>query len=270
MGIQLLGPLEISIDGHSIVPSANKPRQVLALLAIRCGQVVPVSTLITELWNERPPRSAATTLQTYILHLRSHITAASSDSSEISAKHYLVTDVGGYKLSPNVGASDHDSFHTLTARAFAMREEKNYEGASALFSRALHLWRGPAFVDIRTGPVLDVEIVGLEEKRRYVLECRIDSELRLGRHSSLLHELSQIVADQPGDEKFCGQFMLALYRSGSARRALEAFQRLRQMLVLEMGIEPSIFLRRLHQAILVDDPCLGHTADYDVPIWLAS
>ena len=50
--------------------------------------------------------------------------------------------------------------------------------------------------------------------------------------------------------------MLALYRSGRQTEALEAYRHARQVLVEELGIEPSPALRELEKAILAQDPAL--------------
>ncbi|MET7703396.1 winged helix-turn-helix domain-containing protein, partial [Streptomyces sp. NPDC005485] len=76
MDIGLLGALDVRENGVSVTPSAPKPRQVLALLALHVDQVVPLSVLVEELWGDAPPRSARTTLQTYVLQLRELIAAA--------------------------------------------------------------------------------------------------------------------------------------------------------------------------------------------------
>lgn len=76
MDIEVLGALAVRERGISITPTAPKPRQVLALLALHADRVVPVSSLIDELWGAAPPRSARTTLQTYVLQLRELISAA--------------------------------------------------------------------------------------------------------------------------------------------------------------------------------------------------
>nr|WP_324290298.1 hypothetical protein [Streptomyces sp. H34-AA3] len=53
------------MNGRSIVPTAGKQRQLLTLLALRCGRVVPIATLMEELWGgDSIPRSGLTTLQT--------------------------------------------------------------------------------------------------------------------------------------------------------------------------------------------------------------
>jgi DNA-binding SARP family transcriptional activator len=74
--IGVLGSLDVRVNRVSVAPSAPKPRQVLALLALHADRVVPVASLIEELWAGHPPRSARTTLQTYVLQLRELIAAA--------------------------------------------------------------------------------------------------------------------------------------------------------------------------------------------------
>jgi DNA-binding SARP family transcriptional activator len=50
--------------------------------------------------------------------------------------------------------------------------------------------------------------------------------------------------------------MFALYRAQSRGEALAAYTDARDTLVAELGIEPGRPLRRLHKAVLTDDPLL--------------
>ncbi len=54
--------------------------------------------------------------------------------------------------------------------------------------------------------------------------------------------------------------MLALARSGRQAEALRAYQRARQVLVEELGIEPSSRLQRMEQSVLAQDPSLEPTS----------
>jgi len=67
---RILGPLEATHSGQPLTPTPPKIRSVLALLLLRANRIVSVESLIEELWGPEPPRSAVTTVQTYIYHLR--------------------------------------------------------------------------------------------------------------------------------------------------------------------------------------------------------
>ncbi|KOV72408.1 hypothetical protein ADL01_19475 [Streptomyces sp. NRRL WC-3618] len=256
MEIKLLGPLTAHDQGVSVVPSAAKPRQILALLALQAEHVVTVPTLMAEIWGERIPRSASTTLQTYILQLRRKIAATPAGEAARGAKDILVTQFGGYLLRVQPGQIDVQEFEQLVADGRSAYDATDYRTASHLLGKALALWQGPALVDVRTGSMLELEVLRLEENRMAALERRIDADLRLGRHAEVVPELRVLTARHPMHERFCAQLMLALHRSGGSWRALEAYQRLRGALVSELGLEPSASLRQLHHAVLSGDTAL--------------
>ncbi|MFB7939674.1 AfsR/SARP family transcriptional regulator [Streptomyces sp. NPDC004779] len=262
MDIKVLGPLTAHERGVSVVPSAAKPRQILALLALQADHVVTVPTLMEEIWGENVPRSASTTLQTYILQLRRKLAVALEGDPSRQAKDVLVTQHGGYLLQVQPGQVDKQEFERLADSGRAAFEAGDDHAASRLLSAALAMWKGSALVDLRVGGVLELEVLRLDEDRMACLERRIDVDLRLGRHAEIVPELRVLVARYPMHENFCAQLMTALHRAGSAWRALEAYQRLRGVLIEELGMEPSPKLRRLHQAVLCADPEL----DFTVPV----
>jgi SARP family transcriptional regulator, regulator of embCAB operon len=259
MEIRVLGPLTAQENGVSIVPSAGKPRQVLALLAIRANEVMPVLSLMEELWGAEPPRSAPTTLQTYILQLRRRIAdllEKCNPGSGQQAKDVLVTRHGGYLLDVAPGSVDAHEFDRLGAAGSQALEAGDDEAAVRLLRQAQDLWRGPALVDVPVGSRLELEVTRLEEDRLGVLERRIGAEMRLGRHHELLSELAVLAAQHPLHEDLQAQYMIALYRSGRPWRALDVYTRLRDTLVGELGLEPSPRLQRLQRAVLACDPAL--------------
>ena len=72
----------------------------------------------------------------------------------------------------------------------------------------------------------------------------------------MLPELEALLAQEPLRERLHAQRMLALYRSGRQAEALEAYRQARATLVEQIGVEPGPELRRLHEAILRQDPSL--------------
>ncbi|MFJ3822062.1 AfsR/SARP family transcriptional regulator [Streptomyces nodosus] len=256
MEIGMLGELLVRENGVSIVPSAGKPRQILALLALRADRVVPVPVLLEEVWGDHAPRSASTTLQTYILQLRRKIGATRPSGGDRYAKQVLATAFGGYLFNAPGRHSDVAEFEQLVDRGAAALAGGDAATASDVLARALALWTGPALADVPVGRVLEMEILGMEETRMRALDLRIEADLQLGRHAGLLSELRVLAARHPLNENLCAQLMVALYRSGQTWRALEQFQQLRTTLVTELGVEPSPRLQRLHRAVLAGDPRL--------------
>jgi DNA-binding SARP family transcriptional activator len=256
--IGVLGALAVRQNGISITPTAPKPRQVLALLALHADKVVPVSVLTEELWAGTPPRSARTTLQTYVLQLRELIAAALEDGepsgeAQLSAKDVLVTSPGGYMLNTAGGTSDVREFERLAGLGYRAMDAEDYQGAARQLRAALDLWSGSALTDVHAGTQLETEIRRLEESRLCALDQRIEADLRLGRHRELLSELTVLVSRYRTHENLHAQFMLALHRSGRRGDALEVYQRLRGTLVGDLGLEPSAGLRRLQHSVLMSN-----------------
>ncbi|MET9258103.1 AfsR/SARP family transcriptional regulator [Streptomyces sp. NPDC048182] len=260
MKIQVLGPLSAEVNGGSIVPTAGKPRQILSLLALHPGRVIPVPMLMEEIWGTEPPQSALTTLQTYVLQLRRRLGTAMGPDAPGAAKEVLATRHGGYLLQIPQESVDVHTYERLVTEGRAAYEEGDDQTSADRFRTALDLWRGPALVDVRVGPILQIEVMRLEESRLGTVERRIDADLRLARHSELIAELAELTARHPQHEGLHSQAMVALYRSGRQASALAVYRRLRIRLIEELGVEPSPQVQRLHQAMLSVDPQLDVVA----------
>ena len=255
--IGLLGTLQVVHDRIHVTPTAPKVRQVLALLAARANTTVPLHQLVEELWEEHPPTSAATTLQTYIYQLRKlpglcdgQVAGAASDAPA------LVTTPGGYRLTMPPAGLDICEFDELARRGGREMEDGAVAAAADTLQRALAVWRGPVLSDLTPGPVMSIDALRLTEQRYEVLEDRINADLLLGRHHHLISELAALAADNPTRERLHAKLMLALYRAGRRPEALDAFQRIRTVLASELGLEPCSELQQLHQRVLAGDRAL--------------
>ncbi|MFD7107041.1 AfsR/SARP family transcriptional regulator [Streptomyces celluloflavus] len=233
-------------------------RRVLALLLLRANRLVTSERLIEELWGESSPKSARTTLQTYVYQLRKLFVGQSRpDGRPPAAAVELVTRNNGYEL--HVGDEtviDLMEFERLLQRSRVLRTQGLLEEASDALRAALSWWSGNALADIRLGPLLNAETVRLDEERKNALETRIDIDLQLGRHYDLASELTVLCMEQPTHEGFAAKLMLTLYRCQRRTEALAVYQRLRQQLVTELGLDPSGEVQRLHKIIL--DGALRH------------
>jgi len=258
MRIEILGPLQITDSSREITPSAAKLRQMLALFALNTGRTVTVDNLLEELWDDAAPRSARTTVHTYVLQLRRMLqVAATHDGTRTDVKQVLQTCHGGYRLHLETGQLDALEFDRQARAGAASYDAGSYETAAWELRRALQTWRGPALSGMDCGPLLRAETVKLEAQRFVALENRLNADLHCGRHQQILAELTGLVERYPMQENFYDMLMLAMYRSGQRIHALQLFRSLRKRLSDEVGLEPSAPTQRLHQAILEDAPELA-------------
>ncbi|MEV6674498.1 BTAD domain-containing putative transcriptional regulator [Streptomyces sp. NPDC051162] len=265
--ISLLGSLRVRRDGVDTTPSAPKLRQVLTLLVLNANSLVSVDQLCEELWEDRPPFSALTTLQTYIYQLRRRLRLATGQSGTPFGScpprglPALLTRVGGYELRLDEKQSvDAYRFEQLVERGQAEYRSGARDEAARTLQEALATWQGQALVDVAAGRRLSAWSTQLEERRKSALEQRFAIELELGRHQAVLDDLSAVFRSHPTHEAFADQLMRALHRSGRRPEALDVFRTLRARLVDELGLEPSALLQRLHQEVLTDGSHLAGPA----------
>jgi YVTN family beta-propeller protein len=242
---RILGPLEVSRDGAVVDLGARKQRAVLAVLLLNANRVVPTERLIDELWGDSPPETARSALQVYVAALRK---ALGDDGSA------LRTSAPGYVLDVEPGALDLDRFVALRAESRAAEDD---ERRSKVLREALALWRDTPLADLAAEPFAAGAVARLDGQRLEALEQRIDADLALGRHASLVPELESLVVERPYRERLRAQLMLALYRSGRQADALDAYRTARRTLDDDLGLEPGPELRELEAAILRHDSRLS-------------
>ncbi len=233
MEFRILGPLEVTQDGRALELGATKQQTLLAVLLLHAGEIVSPTRLMTELWGEEPPSTAAKGIQGYVSSLR-----------RILGPDAIATRTHGYVLTPEY--LDADLFERLAA-----------EGR---YRDALALWRGEPLLGVELEGPAAGEVERLGERRLAVLERRIEADLAEGRDADLVAELQQLVAADPLRERLRAQLMLALYRAGRQADALAVYRDTRSFLADELGLEPGEELRRLQQQMLDQSPELDAPA----------
>jgi DNA-binding SARP family transcriptional activator/ABC-type transport system substrate-binding protein/streptogramin lyase len=243
---RLLGPVEVLRSGSAVALGGAKPRALLALLVIHRNEVVSRDTLIEALWPNRPPGTAAHSLDVQISRLR----------KAFAPEELLKTRSGGYVLDVDPEQVDVHRFEQLLERGRQQSADRKHADALATLEDALELWRGPPLADLAYEDFVRTEIERLTELRLVATEERIDAELALGRHDTLVPELEGLIAKHGLRERLRGQLMLALYRSGRHAEALRVYADTRKRLIEDLGMEPSRQLRELEQAMLRQDSAL--------------
>ncbi|MEE4545575.1 BTAD domain-containing putative transcriptional regulator [Streptomyces sp. V4-01] len=247
---RLLGPVQAWTGGRPLPLGDRKQRLVLAILLLEVNQLLPVERLVDLVWPDVPPPSARRTLQAHVSRLRATLARACPQDAT------LVRHGAGYRLSCDPRLIDAHEFRRLFDLAQRTGDPRE---RAALLDRALALWQGPALADVTTEELRMRLCHGLHSLRLAALEERAEAYLRLGRHLSLLDELTGLAARHPYRQRITAALMVTLHRSGSTAEALDAYQRTRQRLNDELGISPPPELQRLHLAILRGDPCEAGT-----------
>jgi YVTN family beta-propeller protein len=272
----ILGPLQVCRAGCAVPLGGPRQRAVLALLLLEANRVVSMDRLAEDVWGGSPPEGWATTLQTYVFHLRR---ALEPDRGRGAAGDVLVTRDRGYLLRAGRRHMDAARFQDGFMAGRAALEAGRCAEAAQTLRQALDLWRGPVLADLADYAFTRPEAARLEELRLAAVEARVDADLALGRHDALTAELEQLAAEHPLRERLHGQLMLALYRCGRQADALAAYRRVRGLLAGELGIDPGEPLQRLHASVLAHDraldwrpgsqtplPAEDHRAAADVPV----
>jgi DNA-binding SARP family transcriptional activator len=242
---RILGPLDIRHEGRAVELRGAKQRALLAVLLLHANEVVSIDRLVDELWGDASSEAGTAALRVRISELRKALDVSGLGSP-------IVTRQAGYLLEVESDQLDLVHFERLVAEA----ESAEPAAAADKLRAALRLWRGLPLADFAYEQFAQTAIARLEELRLTVLERRIEADLALGRHADLVGELEALVRQHPLRERFCGQLMVALYRSGRQAEALKAYRAARRTLVDELGIEPTSALQELERAILRQDPSL--------------
>ncbi|TDD21348.1 SARP family transcriptional regulator [Nonomuraea diastatica] len=126
------------------------------------------------------------------------------------------------------------------------------------------MWRGEVLEDVDPEGERWSETRRLREElgelRLLALERGLQAGLDAGRHRELLVELRRLTRQHPTWQRFRGQYMLALYRSGRRVDALAAYAVLRDQLDGGHAIEPDPELQLLYHRLLHDDASLHVSA----------
>ncbi|MFI7150780.1 BTAD domain-containing putative transcriptional regulator [Nonomuraea sp. NPDC050022] len=246
MEFRIMGALSVRDGAEDRTPTAPKHRDLLAMFVLNARRPLTVERLRKLLWPLEEGDRSDSLIRGYIGQLR-----------QLIGKDVITTVSGTYTLAIDDDQLDVGRFRRLIEEGLAGRDHGQLR-------EALGLWRGPVLADVdpdarrwaETGRLREE----LEELRLLALERRIELDLDAGRHRELLSEVRRLVAQHPLWQRFRGQFMLALYRSGRRVEALAAYTALRDELDSGHAIEPDPELQLLYHRMLHDDVMLHVSA----------
>ena len=252
--VRILGTVEVAHGPSAVVARGRMQRLLLAELAAAGGAPVAKDSLIEALWGEAPPAGAEHSLQQHVTSLRKVV----GGLGHPSPAGVVVGRSNGYALEGVL--IDAQQFESRARTGLRAVGDRQWRAAAEDLDAALELWKGEPFDGDTPSERLVAAATRLRSVRRSVMEARFEMQLAGGAASALVPDLEAALRDHPFDEAFGRQLMLALYRSGRQADALNVFQRLRNLLVEELGVEPSAESRQLEQDMLLQRPELDADA----------
>ena len=150
MEFRILGRLEVLEHGQPLALGGAKQRAVLAILLIHRREAVSIDRLIDELWGERPPRTAAKTVQVYVSQLRKALGSG-----------VIVTREQGYTLAVERDQLDVSHFEALCATGRRALADGDTAQAAERLASALALWRGEPLAEFAYEPFVQRVIARL-------------------------------------------------------------------------------------------------------------
>lgn len=224
---RLLGELEVLRDGRPLAIKGRRLRALLETLLLRVGEPVAREVLIDAVWGERPPSDAQGSLKVAVHRLRALI-----------GDDVVATTATGYALRVDRAAVDVHRFHGFVAEGRSALASSRAVEAGVYLRAALALWRGRSADG------------SLEELRFAALLDRFDADFAAGGVATLPAEIEELLAEHPFCERLYRQLMLALHALGRDAEALAVYRRARRTLD-EIGLAPTVALRRVERAILI-------------------
>ena len=144
----------------------------------------------------------------------------------------------------------------LRQRRAGLLDSGDDRGAADLCASTLLLYRGDVLQAAGDGEWVHPHRARLEEARMLLLETQFTARLRLGDVGDVIGELEAAIATYPFQESLWELLITALYRAGRQADALSTYQRVKNQLADELGLDPRPQLQQLEKRILVQDASL--------------
>lgn len=244
-GIRLFGTTQVlRTDGDTerAAPGGVKPRQVLEILAVSAGTPVPKDRLAEMLWDGRPPRSYAGTLESYVCLVRRALGVSGRGSGIATVMH-------GYVLDPDQLWVDLVEFRALAGRG---REAVGADDAARLaqIERAVGLVTGDLLGSEPYASWALHERDGFGHELAAVAAEGAECALRLGQHTTAVR-LARVAIERDAFAEGAWRALIGALDAGGRRpEALRAYAELRDLLSEELGTTPSESTTRCYLAVL--------------------
>ncbi|MEU3274077.1 BTAD domain-containing putative transcriptional regulator [Saccharomonospora sp. NPDC006951] len=234
--VQVLGPLRLRRRGGDVAINDSRLIPVLACLVVHANTPVPVDTLIEAGWGGDPPAHARDALESRLSRLRT-LLAGDGDVSWEGQNCVL-------RVEPR--RIDAVRFERLVAAASRSRPQR----AMTLLTRALALWRAPAYPELVREGLAHPQALRLGELRLEAIETLAMHELSAGQPESAIARLLDVLTAEPFRQRTTALLMRVYRVLGRDEEAAMAYESMRERLDSALHTEPSAELRSLSRGLL--------------------
>ena len=233
--VQLLGSFAVLRNGQPLAARewhSQQTRTILKVLLTRKGHVVPADQLLEILWPEDDPDTARRRLHVRISQLRRVL-----NPDDPSA--YVLTVEGGYTFNPDADCwLDTVEFEARAEWGRRCQESGNLDEAVTTYETARALYRGDFLEEDLYEDWAFAERERLREQFLTVLTELAECYACQGRYRRAIACCREVLAADPYREAVYVRLMLYHYYAGEQIQALRTYERCRQALADELGVEP--------------------------------
>ena len=254
--VRLLGGFEV---WHGDKPvggfESQKVRALLAYLVSHRDRTFSREHLAGLLWPDRDPEAARHALRQAVYNLKASLPDGPGEP-------LVVSDSLGLRFNVRAGA-----WVDVAAFEDALRRSREHGSVDPHYlSIAVNLYRGGLLAGffLKDSEAFEEWLVAEQERLREAaldgLRTLIEVCRRRGEHRLGIHYARRLIAIEPLSEETCRDLMRLCAQAGRRSLALAEYERLKDLLARELGVEPLRETRDLYQSIL------QNTAQEEVPL----
>lgn len=228
-------------SGALTEPSGVLGKSLIVALVLARGSL-SVPSLVSELWDDTPPRQERAALQTLVSRVRT-----------VTADGLLESTPSGYALGVDDAATDLGLARGHLERARAADRAQDAQTAAAEAGAALALWRGEPGVELGPTPLADELGRTAAAMHDELLLLHARASRLLGDPEAALDDLHRLAEVSPLDELVQLERMRALDAAGRRADALRVFADVKEAMLDQLGTRPGAELVAYNAALLVED-----------------
>lgn len=213
---------------------------IVALVLARGSLSVP--SLVSDLWDDAPPRQERAALQTLVSRVRT-----------VTADGLLESTPSGYALGIDDDATDLGLARRHLERARSADRAQDAATAAAETAAALALWRGEPGIELGGTPLADELGRTAAAIHDELLLLRARASRLLGDPEAAIGDLHRLAGAAPLDEHIHLELMRALDAAGRRSDALRVFAEVKESLLDRLGTRPGPEMVAFNAALLVED-----------------